>query len=255
MTENCQYCHTRSVTAPWTLCQDCRRIYAKTLHDLRRNMMLLQAVSRHEYKLGEPGAGGRPQGGEAPAPINLHAIDLLDQIEDTLQDAWYDTGAAWSDHWQQLTRRMQTHIADLCKAPHAGHALRRLTRANQRIDPLVDRTPRTRRIIGMCPECGREVLAAQGEALRLCRCGRVVDVPRLREESRGRAEAIHLTRTPADMSRWLKENYGYDVSRKQISNWLNRGKLPSSKPVEDGYWEFNIREILVLAMGSSDRPA
>ncbi|MBS6948522.1 MAG: hypothetical protein KH167_09685 [Bifidobacterium scardovii] len=98
-------------------------------------------------------------------------------------------------------------------------------------------------------------MAAQGEALRLCRCGRVVDVPRLREESRERAEAIHLTRTPADMSRWLKENYGYDVSRKQISNWLNRGKLPSSKPVEDGYWEFNIREILVLAMGSSDRPA
>ena len=38
-------------------------------------------------------------------------------------------------------------------------------------------------------------------------------------------------------------------------HWLNRGKPPSSKPVDDGYWEFNIREILAMAMGSSDRPA
>lgn len=46
------------------------------------------------------------------------------------------------------------------------------------------------------------------------------------------------------MSQWLKGNYGYEVSRKRISNWPNRGKLPSSRPVDDGYWEFNIREIL-----------
>ena len=26
------------------------------------------------------------------------------------------------------------------------------------------------------------------------------------------------------MSQWLKDNYGYLVSCKQISNWLNRGK-------------------------------
>ena len=39
-----------------------------------RDMMLLQQVSRHAYKLGEPGAGGKPQGGAAPAPINLHPL-------------------------------------------------------------------------------------------------------------------------------------------------------------------------------------
>ena len=77
----------------------------------------------------------------------------------------------------------------------------------------------------------------------------------LREQGRDKAESIHLTKTPAGMSQWLRENYGYEVSRKQISNWLNRGKLPSSKPVDDGYREFNIREILALAMGSSTRPA
>lgn len=75
-------------------------------------------------------------------------------------------------------------------------------------------------------------MAAKGEALRLCRCGNPINVQELREQSRDKAEAIHLTKTPAGMSQWLKENYGYEVSRKQISNWLNRGKLPSSKPVE-----------------------
>ena len=62
-TEPCQYCGNQQVEAPWTLCRDCRRVYAKTLHRLRRDMMLLQQVSRHAYKLGEPGAGGKPQGG------------------------------------------------------------------------------------------------------------------------------------------------------------------------------------------------
>ena len=109
----------------------------------------------------------------------------------------------------------------------------------------------------MCPECGREVLAAKGETLRLCKCGNPVNVTELREQSRAKAEAIDLTKTPAGMSQWLRENYGYEVSRKQVGNWLNRGKLPSSKPVEGypGYWEFNIREILAMAMGSSTRPA
>lgn len=41
-TEPCQYCGNQQVEAPWTLCQDCRRQYAKTLHRLRHDMMLLQ---------------------------------------------------------------------------------------------------------------------------------------------------------------------------------------------------------------------
>lgn len=74
--------------------------------------------------------------------------------------------------------------------------------------------------------------------LRLCRCGNSINVQALREQSQAEAESIHLTKTPAGMSQWLKGNYGYEVSRKRISNWLNRGKLPSSRPVDDGYWEF-----------------
>lgn len=254
-TEPCQYCGSRQVEAPWTLCRDCRRVYAKTLHRLRHDMMLLQQVSRHAYKLGEPGAGGKPQGGAAPAPINLHAQDMLDQTEDGLQDMWNETGVESRPRWQTLLRDSPRRLPDLCRASRSGHWLTWLIHTCERIEPLVDRRPRTRRIIGVCPECGREVMAAKGESLLLCKCGNPINVVELREQSRDKADAIHLTKTPAGMSQWLKDNYGYEVSRKQISNWLNRGKLPSSKPVDDGYWEFNIREILALAMGSSGRPA
>lgn len=249
-TEPCQYCGNQQVEAPWTLCQDCRRQYAKTLHSLRHNMQLLQRVARHEYKLTEPGSGGKPQGGEAPAPVNMHAVDLLGEAESLLQDAWYDAGAVWSDRWR-LIPRMQSHLAWLCKATNAGRFLRQLIRLNRRIEPYVDRRPRTRRIIGVCPECGREVMAAKGEALRLCRCGNPINVQELREQSQAKAEAMHLTKTPAGMSEWLRENYGYEVSRKTITDALRRGKLPSSKPIENGYWEFNIREIVAFAVSKT----
>lgn len=51
-------------------------------------------------------------------------------------------------------------------------------------------------------------MAAKGEALRLCRCGNPINVQELREQSRDKAEAIHLTKTLAGMSQWLKETTG-----------------------------------------------
>ena len=91
-------------------------------------------------------------------------------------------------------------------------------------------------------------MAAKGKALRLCKCGDPVNVAELREQSQAEAESIHLTKTPAGMSEWLRENYGYEVSRKTITDALRRGKLPSSKPVENGYWEFNIRDSTILGL-------
>lgn len=250
-TEPCQHCGNQQVEKPWTLCQDCRRTYAKTLHQLCRNMQLLQRVARHEYKLGEPGAGGKPQGGAAPAPINLHAQDMLDQTEDGLQDMWNETGVESRPRWQTLLRDAPRRLPDLCRASRSGHWLTWLIHTCERIEPLIDRRPRTRRIIGVCPECGREVMAAKGETLRLCKCGNPVNVTELREQSRAKAEAMHLTKTPAGMSQWLRENYGYEVSRKTITDALRRGKLPGSKPVEGGYWEFSIREIVAFAMSKA----
>lgn len=44
------------------------------------------------------------------------------------------------------------------------------------------------------------------------------------------------------------DEYGYEISRKQVSNWINRRQLPRTKPVDDGYYEFSIREVLAMAM-------
>lgn len=253
-TEPCQHCGNQQVEKPWTLCQDCRRTYAKTLHQLCRNMQLLQRVARHEYKLGEPGAGGKPQGGAAPAPINLHAQDMLDQTEDGLQDMWNETGVESRPRWQTLLRDAPRRLPDLCRASRSGHWLTWLIHTCERIEPLIDRRPRTRRIIGVCPECGREVLAAKGETLRLCKCGAVIDVAKLKAEAADTLNRYHKTLTPTGCSQWLRDDYGLDVPAMTVKNWLRRGKLPSSKPVgDDGYYEFDIRETVSMAMAYSRR--
>lgn len=249
----CQNCQN-PVETPWTLCAACRRDYATQLHRLRVDMQLLQRLARHEYKLTDPTNSGHAHGGDAPLPVNPHLEDMLDEVESMLQDAWFDTGAPWTDKWQRLIPRMQTHLNQLCQAPHAGQSLRSITKAIIRIENVpVDRRPRTRRIIGHCPECGREITAAKTELFRICECGNLVRTDDIREQARNNIDKYHKTLTPAGCAQWLHDEYGYQISRKTILMWIRRGKLPSTKPVEgsDGYYEFSIREILPLAMASS----
>lgn len=253
-TVECQSCGN-PVEPPYALCKPCRRDYAQTLHMLRGNMMLTQRLARHQYRRGDPANGPKPHGGSMPAPVNLHLLDLLDQTEDTLQDIWIDAGGIWLDRWQKLIPRMQTHLAQLCKAPHAGDGLRKLQHANRLLAAVNGSQPRARRIIGPCPNCGREIQAASTEKYRLCECGRLIDLAELRAQTAVIADQYHLTNTPAGLSEWLRENYGYRISRQNIKDWLRRGKLPSSKPVPDnpGYWEFSLREVLANAMAFSKR--
>lgn len=264
-TEPCQYCGSRQVEAPWTLCRDCRRVYAKTLHRLRRDMMLLQQVSRHAYKLGEPGAGGKPQGGAAPAPINLHAQDMLDQIEDGLQDMWNETGVESRPRWQTLLRDSPQRLPDLCRASRSGHWLTWLIHTCERIEPLVDRRPRTRRLIGVCLDCLNErdehgepvrtpIYAAQSSRYAVCPvCGAWLDLKRIRLEYLRSAGLMHITRTQADAARWIRENTGVNVTGKDLANWRSRGKMPSTRRIDRHYWEWNIMELLACAQDRAER--
>ena len=266
-TEPCQHCGSQQVEAPWTLCRDCRRQYAKTLHQLRRNMQLLQRVARHEYKLGEPGAGGKPQGGAAPAPINLHAQDMLDQTEDGLQDMWNETGVESRPRWQTLLRDAPRRLPDLCRASRSGHWLTWLTHACERIEPLIDRKPRTRRIIGVCPEC-LNTLGDDGEPVRtpiyaahsaryaVCpECGAWLDLKRVRLEYLRRAGLMHITRTQSDAARWVRENTGVAVSGNDLKNWRTRGKMPRTRHIDGPYWAWNILELLACAQAKDARDA
>lgn len=149
MDRNCQNCD-KPVEESWTLCKACRRGYARLLHRLRVNLHRLQSVARREYRLTEPGNGGRPQGGDAPAPVDLHAVDLLDQTEQAIEQACADAGT-WLGRWQWLAKRAPVILPLLCRASNAGWHMRRLTRACERIERIVDRVPRSRRISACAP--------------------------------------------------------------------------------------------------------
>lgn len=253
----CQNCwNTAEDTTNFTLCTKCRKTYAATLHQLRINLHTLEQVARRQVKLTEHGSGAKTS--ETPTPINLTMLDLINQAEDILQNACQDAGITPGWDWRHTIPRMMTRLSLLCKAPNAGHRLHQLTRQLAKITPLTDRRPRIRRIIGPCPteDCQGEITAAQGETWRMCdQCGRLVNIPALKTDMAEAVDKIHLTRTPAGLAEWLHHEYGYQVTRKQVSDWLRRGKLPSSKPVpdSDGYWEFNIREVLAMAMATSKR--
>ena len=113
MDRNCQNCD-KPVEESWTLCKACRRGYARLLHRLRVNLYRLQSVARREYRLTEPGNGGRPQGGDAPAPVDLHAVDLLDQTEQAIEQACADAGT-WLGRWQWLAKRAPVILPLLCR--------------------------------------------------------------------------------------------------------------------------------------------
>ncbi len=135
MDRNCQNCD-KPVEESWTLCKACRRGYARLLHRLRVNLHRLQSVARREYRLTEPGNGGRPQGGDAPAPVDLHAVDLLDQTEQAIEQACADAGT-WLGRWQWLAKTSASHPAPPVQgverrmahaAPHPGMRANRADR-------------------------------------------------------------------------------------------------------------------------------
>lgn len=250
-TRNCQHC-ANQITQPWTLCETCRHDYGKTLHQLRVNLRRLQQMARREYKLTNTISHAKQA--DAPTLIILPLQDLIDQIEDQLQDTCIDAGWTWLDDWAHLIPRMQVKLNTLCQASHAGYHLQQLQRSSQHIQQLTDRQPRKRRIIGICPECSSEITAAPGETWRICKhCGHLISIPVLRANMAEQVDQYHLTRTPAGLSQWLRDEYGYKISRKQISHWIERNKLPSTKPVSDGYYEFSIREVLTMAIAFSKR--
>ena len=90
------------------------------------------------------------------------------------------------------------------------------------------------------------------EALRLCRCGNPINVQELREQSRDKAEAIHLTKTLAGMSQWLKGKLRVRGSAVSGSATGSTGANSLARdPSMTATGEFNIWRFFALAMGSS----
>ena len=247
----CTYCHLHDVINGYTLCKNCRILYARTLKTLQILMPLLQSLAHKKYKLNE--RVNASHAASSTEVINLSLLDTLTEVEELLQDTWLASGQIFFDNWQHLLPRMPVCLPQLCRSQHAAQHLHKLIHACTRIQQLTDRQPRTRTLIGLCPHCGTPITAAANEEYRLCEnCKQVFNVHKIKQAAAHKVNTIHKTMTAAQCSRWLHSEFGIEVSRKTISKWLERGKLAYTKKLKDGYYEFNLSELITLAQHSKN---
>lgn len=62
-----------------------------------------------------------------------------------------------------------------------------------------------------------------------------------RVDAAGRAVMIC---SPAEAADWLTDRAGLRTTRKQVSNWLARGRLSKARRIGRGVWEFNQAELI-----------
>jgi len=60
----------------------------------------------------------------------------------------------------------------------------------------------------------------------------------------GEAGQAVMTCSPAEAADWLTDRAGLRTTRKQVSNWLTRGRLSKARRIGRGMWEFNQAELV-----------
>lgn len=60
----------------------------------------------------------------------------------------------------------------------------------------------------------------------------------------GEAGQAVMTCSPAEAADWLTDHAGLRTTRKQVSNWLARGRLSKARRLGHGVWEFNQAELI-----------
>ena len=230
------------------LCRTHRQELAKTLHGLGLGMHELKRMERGEVRFASHG-GGAARPVFAPAPIDISAADLYDQVEDTIQDVAGDIGL-WGGKAPQLLAKLAARMGRLADAPNSGRDYKRLTRALHRVR-LRTSPPQDRIIHGHClnPGCGAGIPGLPDDQMAACpACGSVWSVEAIRqarvEELKGRT----ITCTPRDAADWTQWRTGRKVSRNRVDMWLKRGKLPSAvRAGEAGKWVFDTSELIACA--------
>ncbi|GAA6124188.1 hypothetical protein BPY_22960 [Bifidobacterium psychraerophilum] len=236
------------------LCKQHRRELADALRGLVNGMYVLGEMSLRRVRIG--GSQGHANPAFAPSPISESDQDLYEQVEDVLQEA-----AATIGYWDHpdmagLLRGLLLRLDRLCSHPECGTTFKRVTRAGLRVEERT--TPPEERIIyGRClnPVCLREMSGSVGQREATCRyCGSTWAVSAIRAARReryrsdpvdGRTRAdrtLHMT--PAEAAVWLRRRTNIPVTRKQVSDWIRRDRLPSSEHLEGGRWSFNPVELL-----------
>jgi hypothetical protein len=251
MTSTCPVCD--EMIRGGVLCKQHRKELATALQSLRLNMYELAGLARREFKLGGRGQG-HVRAAFAPTPLNMSAQVMYDETEDMLQDVAAVIGL-WGVRCPVLIRRLQGRVGALASSPHCGEVFTQVTSSAEKLRVWL--TPPEERIIyGKClnPVCLREVSGTVGQREATCEyCGSTWTVNALRAARRehyrsnpvdGSGTDQTLKMTPAQAASWLKVRTNIPVTRKQVSDWIRRDRLPSCERLDGGCWLFNPVELL-----------
>lgn len=211
-----------------------------TVHDIhtairriKGKLPLLAMVASKKIRVNRrPGRGST----SAPTPVNLTALDLLDQL-DTLarmlaRAAYLNPrpATATSALYDLLDDERVCHtLADRCDTTHI---MRLLDQAYRRVRHLAEPDP-AHRYVGVCPWCAYAVWIPEShEGEWQCdMCRRPVPLDQVMAAHELRLLTSGVVGTAAELATLL-QSCGYrEARRKTICEWRRRGRI---EPVADG---------------------
>jgi DNA-directed RNA polymerase subunit RPC12/RpoP len=256
------------------ICSTCEVEYGHRLHWLLTiGMPTLRSVAfkQASFAIRSPGRASKPFAG---TPLNEEAHATYDATEHDLQFLggelnWQPLGTTTDGlmrtlrEWDWILPRLRKHVGALAALSTAVEDYRMVTADCERVKQHISRQSENL-LVGICPECEAEtytdpetgetlhvrtsIYAPKGTTYAACpRCGSMLDLLKVRADYLDSIGGFELTCTPSDASDYLLETMGIKVSRKTISMWLKRGKLPRSQKLGKGKWIFNLSDLLICA--------
>jgi hypothetical protein len=250
----CPLCHT---TTNQPLCKKCAREWVKDLHEIYDLIPRVEALARKEEHM-----GGRGQGRVNPAfattPVSLSAMDYLQTVYESLDVLATDCRVPHSERtpWRVIVKRLMVLGVGLGLGwtPVESRKLTRRVMLGLRVrtTPVEERL-----IVGRClnPVCGRELVAVKGQSEVECHaCGSNWNILAVlaarREEVRVMdvSQMKRLITTPTGVTRWIRKKTNLRITRQAVSMWIRRGKMPKTKAIADGTYDFDRVELWDLVI-------
>ncbi len=275
MDNQCEICHADANAG--TICPACLKHARNTLLWLERiGMPTLQQIAYRQASMGEtsPRHGNRAY---AATPLDIDARQTYIDAETTLQRlagqartkpyGWQADGTPRTLlAWNRLIPIMAAHIERILN-PRPREAMQTLADTARHVSERIER-PEERRLIGICPQCHATrrtvtdpqtgetrneplrtpIYATERQHWAVCpECHTFLDLRQVRMDYLAAAGMLHITRSQADAAAWLRQATGVAVTGRDLMNWRQQGRMPSTRHVEGRYWQWSVRELLACA--------
>lgn len=239
----CQQCGEPAQT---TLCKTCAKHMRRQIASLAKTIPELRALAERKAHIGERCGGVR--GGSVGLPVSVHWLEVYEEAARLMLRLAGCVDLKWMllpvEGWRPAYRAVCRSWSRVVCSPSAGELADRLDRMLRRIDRLC--TPSDGRVtVVQCPDCSASLAVPQGMRDGWCpECGERLDLDMLVSGRLGEAGQAVMTCSPAEAADWLTDRAGLRTTRKQVSNWLARGRLSKARRLGRGVWEFNQAELV-----------